>query len=304
MLFVSNIGTETVTICDTSDFVETTIAKRDLGGIITLGINIQGIEGDRLFIPHRICSEATLRLKVLTGCDISLNKELLITDIEYSSSCTIRLKDVARGLSDNVHFDGEPNKITFILEDDILNSFDYSSVVCRFGDEYSLEPSWQFTYDISRVTDDKAINFLYDSDYFLTSYNIVGDKDLKRAFRGYLKRLARDGDGDMHIAIPDNIKEYIPKLQAYEYLFLDTINLDSYLGVSGFEYSDYAVELYSRGDYCDFIIQSYTAYERQSVQKTLMIWAWACGISNCLSERLRNWRDSLVENIINRIYKS
>lgn len=42
MLFISNISTETVTICDTSDFVETTIAKRDLGGIIALGISIQG----------------------------------------------------------------------------------------------------------------------------------------------------------------------------------------------------------------------------------------------------------------------
>ena len=106
MLFVSNIGTETVTICDTSDFVETVISKKDLGDILALDISIRGVEGGRLFIPQEICSEATLRLKVLLGCDISLNKELLITDIEYSSSCTIRLKDIARGLSDNVHFDG------------------------------------------------------------------------------------------------------------------------------------------------------------------------------------------------------
>ena len=304
MLFINNIGTKTVTICDTDDFVETTVSKKDLSYISDLGIKTQGVEGDRLFIPENIHSETTLCIKALTGCDISLDKNMLITNIKYDKPCVIRLADVARGLLDDIHFDGSPNQLTFVLSDSILGYFKYSSVVGGYNDDWALEPSWQFTYDISELTNDDAINRLYSSSYFLTSYNIIGDIDTKRAFRGYLRRLSEDGMDNTYVAIPAIIREYIPKLQRYEHLFLDNINLDSYLGTSDFEYSDYAVEQYSRGDYCDFINHSYSAYEKQSVQKTLIVWAWACDISNCLSDRLRDWRDKLVEEIINKIYKS
>lgn len=86
MLFVSNIGTETVTICDTSDFVETVISKKDLGGNITLGGS--GLLRITSLATRSSVSNTTFRLNNY-GTQIEIRRKDDIADFKWYAKCLL-----------------------------------------------------------------------------------------------------------------------------------------------------------------------------------------------------------------------